>query len=257
MCPIRSIPIHTEEILFAPAYTTEGLLRDDADLVSSPLSGDTTHDLLVKYQDTYGLYKNKPILFKNVVAKPGSLHGYEIHGYSLDIHGLFERSFTSQEMLDFNMTLPKLGFINHNSLVIYLERQHRRPSPSKYRKGLRSDSLIITNVSSSDYREVYYSRDPYDTGYYGRDAVIQKILHSLFFPIFYSYEEALNSLLTFKRLSCAISSSLALSINFRTNKILLHRNQFTIGVYNSKLKGIILNTELFTDSLIKAGVIIK
>jgi hypothetical protein len=243
--------------LFPTIETLELSPESEAIEESIPLFiSETAHDLQVKYQSTYGLYKNKPALFTEALSKTNTLHGYEIYGYLFNSDGSIKENFTTESMSDFNMVIPKLGFINHDNIVLLLERKHKRESPSKYRKGLRSDTLDITNLSAVEYSEAYSIEDPCNVYCYGKDQVMQRILHSLFFPIFYTYEEAVELLLAFDKLSCAITSTLALKVDFKTNNIFLYRNNFQIGIL-TKTKRIELRTELFTDSLIKAGVIIK
>lgn len=223
----------------------------------SSLTGDTVHDLQVKYQGTYGLYNSRPIYLNDISQRESSPNGYEIFGKYCGVNGELIESFKSWDVAELNLTVPKLGFINHTNLAILLERKHKKQSPTRYRKGLRADSLTITNISRIEYKEAYSLPDPYDTANYGEERVLAKLLHSLLTPVFYSYEEALSLLLSFKRLSCAITSSIALALDFRTNKIILYRNQFLVGSFDSKTNGFILETPIFTDDLTKAGVIIK
>jgi len=218
---------------------------------------ETAHDLQVKYQETYGLHNNKPIYFYEARSMESSPNKYEIRGLYIKRGETEYTNFTSYNISEFNMLVPKLGFINHDNLCLFIERKHKKASPTKYRKGLRSDNLLITNISSADYKEAYNKRDPYSTYDYGEDAVLRKILHSLFFPKFYTYADALSSLFLFKRLSCAISSNIAIALNFKTNKIMLYRNQFVIGFFNKKTSSFKLETDLFIPDLIKLGVKIE
>jgi hypothetical protein len=228
---------------------------EEISIPPTQIIGETAHDLQVKYKGTYGLHLEKPIFITDIYPNSNTPKGYKIDAryYNEDVSST---AFTSKDINEFQMIIPKLGFINHKNTTIFIERKHKKESPTRYRKGLRADNLIIAHPSSLEYKEVY-GIDPYDANYYGTEQVLLRVLHSLFIPETYTYQEALDELLNFKKLSCAITSTISLSLNFKTNSILLRRNQFVIGAYSPKLKGFVMSTDLFNDVLIKSGVIIK
>jgi hypothetical protein len=219
------------------------------------LNYETAHDLQVKYLNTYGLYGSKPAYIADIITRSANPSGYAISAQVFNENGI--KSITSKDISDFNMIIPKLGFINYKNMVVHLERKHKKSSPSRYRKGLRADTLTYLNLSAYEYKEAYSLSNPVDTYNYGEERVLQKILAPLFFPVYPTYQEAIDSLISFKKLSCAISTTLALSLDFKTNKILLWRNKYVMGYYTPSLCKFILTTDLFKDEIKLSGVPVK
>jgi hypothetical protein len=195
-----STPIFAEVTI--PHYTPNPIGDDEPEEeepeeVISPLFNDTPHDLEIKYQGTYGLHNNRVIYFSNACPKSSAPHKYEIIFKYINPNGT-KTSAVSNDISEFNMAVPKLGYINHNDCAILLERKHKKSSPGRYRRALRADGLSIISLSHNELMDVYGS-DPYDIYSYGDETVINKITSSLFFPEFLSYQDAIASLLSFKR----------------------------------------------------------
>jgi hypothetical protein len=238
-----------------PHHIPNPIGNDEPEEVISPLFNDTPHDLEVKYQGTYGLHNNRVIYFSNACPKSSAPHKYEILFKYINPNGT-KSSAISYDISEFNMAVPKLGYINHSDCAILLERKHKKSSPSRYRRALRADGLSITSLSHNELMDLQGS-DPYDIYFYGDETVINKITPSLFFPEFLSYQDAIASLLSFKRLSCAISSTLAMALDFKANKIYLYKHQWPIAHFDMKAKAFVTGTSIFNNDLQKAGVVLK
>jgi hypothetical protein len=253
--PLSQLP----DELFGEITSSDDDFDDDEQEQSAPISsltGDTPHDLQVKYQGTYGRHKGRPCLFIDANNSNSAPLKYEVHGYYYKDSGAIDSSFISTDMSEFDMTVPKLGFINHDNCVILLERRHKKSSPCRYRRALRSDGVLINGLSAAEYIEAFNKPYPYNPNEYGEDRVMQKILNSVFNPKFFSYAQALEEVSTFKRLSAAISSSLALALDFKADKLYLYKYQWPIGIYDFKKSGFNMSIDIFNDDIQKAGVII-
>jgi len=212
---------------------------------------ETAHDLQVKYLNTYGLKDDIPIYIADIEnSSKESTHCikyYTINDYlSLDTKCSFNIG-------EFDMTLPKIGMINTDKVVVLVERKHKRSSPARYRKGIRPDTLIMTSLSHNSIVELgipdlYYVND------YGDEPVFRLLLKDIFFPKKFSYKEALNLVSSGEKISCAFSQSLAIGACFITNKIYLYKNQWILGTFNPKKKLFLLNNNYFSFELDKYEV---
>ena len=212
---------------------------------------ESAHDLQVKYLNTYGLKDSIPIY----IADIGSSSNESTHciRYYIIKDSLILDSKCSYNIGEFDMTLPKIGMINVDKVVVLVERKHKRPSPARYRKGIGPDVLVMTSLSHSSIVELgipdlYYVND------YGDEVVFRLLSKDIFFPKKFSYEEALNLVSSGEKISCAFSQSLAIVACFITNKIYLYKNQWILGTFNPKKKLFLLNNNYFSFELNKYGV---
>jgi hypothetical protein len=212
------------------------------------------HDLTVKYADCYGIRRGEVIRlreFSGVSDSKTKAHYQRISsdGYKSDVDSaLFDSTF--------DFTLPKLGFINFRDHVIQVIRQQKRSSPSRYRKGLRSDTVRFTNISS---RELSFLNDE-DVCIRNEDSfgkLFRVLSNSIFFPEQLSYAEALEAVLNSKRLAASFSSSLAIKIDSLSNKIVLQKNSWIIGNWNSTYSRWDMADNTFNEDLISLNIRIK
>jgi hypothetical protein len=162
--------------------------------------------------------------------------------YTPSINGL-----TDQRVIpfddSFDFTLPKLGYVNTDKYSIFLLRNHKRSSSSKYRKGLTTD--IIRSTISSD-RELVSTSLPYphSPNRMDNEYIIYSLASSIFNRVYPTYEEALQEVLSFNRLSCAFSTTYCIKLDSMLNKFVLLKNGWLIASWdNKKASWSIINPE--------------
>ena len=258
--PIVLFPLNMEsETIHTPipgnptpvTFTEDDLVGelDSEEEVDTNYSGESAHDLNVKYQETY-VTKGSEVIFLQEFSNstPPTLH-YKTLTSSGNIGVL--RSMPWDGSL-FNTLLPKLGLINIKDGVIYVEREHRRSSPARYRKTLRHDVVKISDLCSKEHRQL--GDTSFDNDYYTTADIFKKSLYSIFFPQHFAYEEALDLVLTNRRLAAAFSSSMAIRLCSITNKILLMKYQWPIGHYDFKTESFEMLIDLYKHDLIKYNI---
>lgn len=214
---------------------------------------ETVHDLEVKYLDCLGIKGNSVI--KAVGFRQGNSKNiiqYRKIEPSGSVSSTIEETFDSS----FNFTLPKLGMINHDDYVIYIERTHKKSSPCRYRKGLRSDSLKFFNLSSKELKSVNKT-NVVDSSYFSFEDSTRRLAESIFFPKKFTFKEAIDEILDFKRLSVAFTSSLAVKLDSNSNKIILQKHNWMIGEYNSKNSLFEMYINTFNHDLLKLNIPFK
>ena len=156
----------------------------------------------------------------------------------------------------FDYSLPKLGLINFKGGVVLVNRNHKKGSPSKYRKSLRSDTLSYIDLCRRERLSLgepdYFSKDYFDT-----DNMFKIVGYDIMYPKMYSYGEALESVINFERLSSAFSSSMCIRLDSYTNKIVLNKYQWSIGEWSDKDKMWLLKTNTFNKDLEKLNIPFK
>jgi len=146
--------------------------------------------------------------------------------------------------------IPKLGFINTDFYCLFYERRHKKPSPSKYRRGLRPDTIDIYNTSDREISSLNLSNVLSKS----MDDMFTRNVYNLFFPKFYGYNEALNFIISGEKLSVALSSSIAIKASYWDNSIALLKNLLVIGDYSEKDNGFKLRTDLFDRDIHNLGI---
>lgn len=145
---------------------------------------------------------------------------------------------------------PPLGFINHDFYLLRFIRPHQKGN-GRYRLGFHKDSVQIENMNRI---EIASFPDVIRSCPLLQRPSTQNCLYSLFFPKFYSYEEAMKSLLNHTRLGVAITPTVAVKYCHKTNGIVLLKNEFTIGDYIPSLDKFILRTSIYKNELDNLGI---
>lgn len=215
------------------------------------------NDFVVRYEGCYGVDESKvfqAINFNGTTSGDVNMTHSPIEFIkSTTPQGfLIENSYRpetySSRLLEFNNDLfpiPKMGFINHDFYVLFYERKHKKPSPARYRRGLRLENVEIKNLSNFEISALGLINIKPDNF----QVQLESSLKSLFFPKFFTYHEALEKVLSGERLSAAISPTLAIKVDGMYQSIVLMKNLWSIGDYCFKRKTFLLRTSIFNRSL--------
>lgn len=223
---------------------------------------ESVHDYEVRFLECFGTLEEKVIFScefnecnESNKSKMKYLEvinsNYNIGNLNFNI-GSFEHD-SHNKNISFNndiFTLPKLGFINTSFFAVYYERRHKKSSPSRYRRGLRQDTLELKNISNYEVAMLTEGNNPVGS----KHTLFFASIHDLFFPHYFTYEEAIESILTFQRLSAAITNTLALKYDMTLNSIQLLKNNWVIGDYSDTKKGIILRNDFFIDDILEHNI---
>lgn len=209
---------------------------------------DNRHDLEVKFLDCYGMVEGNVVCFRGFEESEA---GVNVHYRPVKVNGMLDGTKVRKYDKEvFDTRLPILGLINHKDGVILVERTHKMGSPSKYRKALRADNLVYSDLCAREHTALGLS----SITNYDKEDILKLISHSLFKPTLFSYEEALSSVLNLERLAAAFSSSLCLRIDSYSNKIILNKYKWNIGEFNTKTKEIDLYVNTFKKDLDSLGI---
>jgi len=207
------------------------------------------HELTVKYEGCYATKDNQVIKigeFSSLSANLSTIY-YSVIGRD----GRYGESKNRTLNEGFSFTLPKLGMINYKDHVVFVQRRHKKSSPSKYRKALRSDTLSFISISPRELA-LLDKKDIGDMDNY--DEAFRLLSYDIFFPNNYSYEDALESVTTFKRLATAFTSTFLIRLDSTTNSIVLQKYEWVIGSYNKK-KGLFeMTINTFNEELLELGI---
>ena len=210
---------------------------------------ENARDLNVKYQDTYFIKGDKVI---NAVEFTGG-NSPSILYRLLDKDGISGRLqndiWVSSE---YDVSAPKLGFINTPTCALLVERSHKKSSPSKYRKTLRHDLITIQDISIKENKAISNLYWDYNT--HPTEDIFKKAIYNILFPEKLTFQEALGKVLGYERLSAAFASSLAIRLDLTTNKIVLMKYQWVIGTYNTKRKAFDMLVNFYNNDMIKYGI---
>lgn len=151
----------------------------------------------------------------------------------------------------FRFTLPNIGYINCEKFSLFSERSYRRDNGYKYKRGFTDYSCIYYSVSDREIRatEIPYSENP-DIG----SSLTKKVVSNIFLQKYPSYEEALESVLSFNRLSCAFSSTLCIKLDSLYNKFVLLKNTWAIAELNVKTGTWNILNSSFNEELTKLNI---
>ena len=213
----------------------------------------SSHELSVKYSDCYGIRGDGVVKLVEFGGSSGDV-SFKVVKESGDYGPTKDCVFSDK----FNMSLPKLGLINFDNHVVLVGRSHKKSSPARYRKGLRADTLSFNNISLKEIKALN-QKDLLNNAYENEDKerLLRIMAYSIFFPKTFTYEEALESVLTFKRLSTAFSSSMAVKLDIITNKVVLQKNNWVIGSFNPKTKSFDMMINTFNDQLKQLSIPFK
>lgn len=240
---------------FNPPFNLPITIETIAPSAPTPTQGaNTCSELSLKYLDCFGVKGDKVVYiveFKNdgngeVIVQYRTINNGEVSVLENDV---FDSSF--------DMSLPKLGLINHDNYVVLVQRRHKKSSPSKYRKALRADTLIVDLPSYKEIKLLNQTGKLINNIHEGSDIILRKFAEDLFFPKMLTYKEALESVLSFSRLSAAFSSNMAIKLDASLNKIVIIKNQWTIGHLNKKSKRFDMIINTFNNQLIELDIPFK
>lgn len=143
---------------------------------------------------------------------------------------------------DLIFTNPKLGYINSGIVCFFVERSHKVTSNSRYRKGFSLERIESTNTSREELKKLSKHNSYPLTN-------LNKLVYDIFNAKYFDYEEAIIDIRNYKRLSVALSRTVCIKISFRSNKILLLRNNIVIGWFSNKKSKFILKSSSFVKEL--------
>jgi hypothetical protein len=222
--------------------------------VTHELVRERASDLRVKFDGCYGKlgsYVIKASTFNELTTDTSEIV------YLRYTKGGREERRTEQFTTAFDFTLPKLGAINFKDYSLFVERLHKRSSPSRYRKGLCSDTVEVLNPNSVALELLHISTPFLNfSRRFGpsEERIFRSLMYDLFFPTELSFEEAMYSVLSMSRISAAFSHSLTVSMNLSVDKFVLSKNNWVIGLYNEKSKVFEMLLDTFNEELDLLGV---
>lgn len=151
----------------------------------------------------------------------------------------------------FRFTLPNIGYINCEKFSLFSERSYRRDNGYKYKRGFTDYSCIYYSISD---REIRATGIPYyETPDIGA-SLTKRVVSSIFLQKYPSYEEALESVLSFNKLSCAFSSTLCIKLDSLYNKFVLLKNTWAIAELNVKTGTWNILNSSFNEELTKLNI---
>ena len=208
---------------------------------------DSCNDYHVKYGQCYGLLNNNIIKSSDFYLDSDD-EEIIMHYNTLKNDSWIGREGGVDVIESIDWTLPLLGAINFEDTVVFIGRKHKQSSPTRYRKGFRTDLLDTYEPSRKEYRMLGFSS-------IGDSLTLDNtLLKSIFFPKKYEVDEALDSLLSLDRLGASFSNDYYFTLSASTNGLLLWRGCNIIGVYKKGSGRFKLFNPLFTNDLDKLGV---
>lgn len=208
------------------------------------------HDYQVKYQDCFGMKDGKVIFARDFVPLGSKIKMY----YNLvEESGALSMAKDIEYSNAISFPIPKLGYINYKDHCYLVERQHKRSSPSRYRRGLRADTLSLYCPSHRELHQVG-GRDLSNRDSFSIEDATLRLVNSIFNNSYFTYEEALDSVISYKALSAAFNSTMCIRLDSYVNRISLMKNKWLLGYYNPKDDLWELLTPIFNKDLDKLGV---
>jgi hypothetical protein len=206
------------------------------------------HDLELRYASCYFI-KDDFIGFANgfyIEDDKIRLEYYKV------VNGSLTNKTTAIYNDSFQFTLPNIGYINCDKFSLFSERSYRRDNSYKYKRGFTDYSCIYYSISD---REIRATEIPYDENPdISPASLTKKVVYNIFLQKYPSYEEALESVLSFNRLSCAFSSTLCIKLDSLYNKFVLLKNTWTIAELNVKTGTWIILNSSFNEELTKLNI---
>jgi hypothetical protein len=217
----------------------------------TPNLSQKVHDLQVRYLECYVVQNSKVVSVRDFSIKDGKIIAlFKALKDNGNLGPLQEKEY-SDDLFDY--TLPKLGFVNHGLGVILIERQHKKGSPAKYRRALRFDTLKMVDLCRREKGAIGIP-DYFNTDEYHPEEAFRRLAYELFFQVYPSFQESLNSVLNLEKLASAFSSTLAIKLDSSINKVVLHKNLWAIGEWSDKDQSFIMYVDTFNKDLIKYNI---
>ena len=149
---------------------------------------------------------------------------------------------------DLIFTPPKLGYINYGISAVFAERNHNVSNSYKYKRGFHDASCTFYNISDRELKSCGI-----DQGL-GNPISTRKLVEDIFNKEYPSYDEALEKVLSFSKLSCAFSSTLCIKLESLYNKFTLLKNTWTIAEYDTSTNSWQMLTNTFNEELSKLNI---
>lgn len=206
------------------------------------------HDLELRYSNCYFI-KGSIIGFSTgfyIENNKIYLEYYKV------VDGNLVNRTTSAYDESFQFTLPNIGYINCDKFSLFSERSYRRDNSYKYKRGFNDYSCIYYSISDREIRatELPYFENP-DIG---SPSLTRKVVSNIFLQKYPSYEEALESVLSFNKLSCAFSSTLCIKLDSLYNKFVLLKNTWSIAELDVKTGAWIILNNSFNEELARLNI---
>lgn len=205
------------------------------------------HDLQLRYSSCYFIYKEEVYIAMSFFIDN---HKIKVEAYWIK-KGLTDKRVILDYSESLLFTLPKLGYINFNSSAIFAERNYNISNGYKYKRGFNDASCTFYSISDRELKACNIN-----TGL-GSPINTRKIVEGIFNKDYPSYDEALEQILSFSKLSCAFSSTLCIKLESLYNKFTLLKNTWTIAEYNHSTNSWQMLTNTFNEELIKLNIPFK
>ena len=197
----------------------------------------TVRDLRLRYQNCIFLIKDT-----NTVGYLQGVNTSEETVYLAYEDVMDETGFIRcipYDKCNIDFRIPKLGFFNTSA--IYAQRVYRlskRSSSYKYIRGLNAGVVEV---------ERYSPRDACIKSEYS--CSFNTLAYNIYNPVYYSQTDAIEAILSFEKMSVALSRDFAISVDIELNRIFLYYANVKIGVYVRTLKVFRLFTDIFNEDL--------
>lgn len=209
------------------------------------------HDLELRYANCYFIRNGSVGYAASFFIDKSKIH---LEYYEVVSGRLSTRKLEKYDE-SFDFTLPRIGYVNCNQFSLFAERNYRRDNSYKYKRGFNDHSCHFYSVSD---REIRATSTPYDESpSNGSPSLTKKVVSAIYLQQYPSYEEALESVLSFNKLSCAFSSTLCIKLDSLYNKFVLLKNTWSIAEFDVKTGTWDLLTNTFNEELVKLNIPFK
>lgn len=202
------------------------------------------HDLQLRYASCYFIYKGNVYILSSFFIDRDKVKAEAI----LIKDGIAEKRITVEYSDDLIFTPPKLGYINYGASAIFAERNHNVSNSYRYKRGFHDASCAFYNISDRELKSCGI-----DQGL-GNPISTRKLVENIFNKEYPSYDEALEKVLSFSKLSCAFSSTLCIKLESLYNKFTLLKNTWTIAEYDTSTNSWQMLTNTFNEELSKLNI---
>lgn len=202
------------------------------------------HDLQLRYASCYFIYKGSTYILSSFFIDRDKIKAEAI----LIKDGVAEKRITVEYSDDLIFTPPKLGYINYGVSSVFAERNHNVSSSYKYKRGFHDASCAFYNISDREVKSCGI-----DQGL-GNPISTRRLVENIFNKEYPSYDEALEKVLSFSKLSCAFSSTLCIKLESLYNKFTLLKNTWTIAEYDTSTNSWQMLTNTFNEELSKLNI---
>jgi hypothetical protein len=189
------------------------------------------------------MYEGSPVYVATVYNHDGDdedsaiedrIPGVYLRLYHIDLKSYIYVNYNSTGLV---LTLPRLGYFNHNKTVVFCQRKSTRNDSHKYIRGLHPG---VIDLSIQRNIENYIPLS---------ELSMQSVMSDLLLYYKTPFREAITELYKCEVVGLALSRNLALKVNHNLNRIVLFSREVPIGVYVHLKKHIRLFTNSFNSEL--------